>query len=182
MDYRDQHADTVDAIKNAEAAAEIYGGTVDQYFTTPNQVSAAQLAITQYDADGDGSLSPQEMDEYVKDYELESGVMYFTDGTEAGGSLAQAADTDGDGVVSVEELAQFNEDRGSDQESESSRARREFLEDFESAGTPGAIFLDSLTVNQAKVSHQALCKYYNSLSKMLHWVCLTPSNREYSRK
>ena len=46
MDYRDQHADTVDAIKNAEAAAEIYGGTVDQYFTTPNQVSAAQLAIT----------------------------------------------------------------------------------------------------------------------------------------
>ena len=141
-DYRDQHADTVDAIKNAEAAAEIYGGTVDQYFTTPNQVSAAQLAITQYDADGDGSLSPQEMDEYVKDYELESGIMYFTDGTEAGGSLAQAADTDGDGVVSVEELAQFNEDRGSDQESESSRARREFLEDFESAGTPGAIFLE----------------------------------------
>ena len=45
MDWRDQHDDTVEAKKNAEAAAAIYGGTVDQYFTTPNQVSAAQLAI-----------------------------------------------------------------------------------------------------------------------------------------
>ena len=148
MDWRDQHIDTVDAKKNAEAAVAIYGGTIDQYFTTPNQVSAAQLAITEFDADGDGSLSPQEMEEYVKNYELESGIMYFTDGTEAGGAVAQAADTDGDGVVSVEELAQFNEDRGSD--IDPNPARTEFLNDLGFDSSPAAAWMDAYTRQSAE--------------------------------
>ena len=144
----EQHIqDTLEARQTAEQRAAELGGNWWDYYQLPNRAVELSQEFKDYDLDGDGVLNAQEMEDYTKDWEEEAGLLRFADDPDSSATAAtiEAADTDGDGNISPKELAAWEAARESDEESSSSRARREFLEDLGFDNSAAAAWMDDFS-------------------------------------
>ena len=96
-----------DAQQRANAYVDAYGGSFYDYFVMPNLLVELSPLAQEYDANRDGSLDQAEMVGYTEAWEKENGIMRFADGTSATAATAAAADLDGDGQISPQELSSF---------------------------------------------------------------------------
>ena len=140
QDHIDATEESIDAAKNYAA---VHGGNWWQYFQLPNREVELSVEYQPFDLDGDGVLNTEEMAEYVKEWEIKNGILYFQDGTEAGQAVAATADADGDGQITPEELQAWEAARENDIDPRP--AMTAFLSDYGFNASPTAAWLEDYT-------------------------------------
>jgi len=137
-----------DAQQRANAYVDAYGGSFYDYFVMPNQLVELSPLAQEYDANRDGSLDQDEMVGYTEAWEKENGIMRFADGTSATAATAEAADLDGDGQISPQELSVWEADRASDTDPNPSRTA--FLADYGFDASPSAAWVGKFARESAE--------------------------------
>ena len=145
--FEDHFNATEESIDAAKNYAAVHGGNWWQYFQLPNREVELSVEYQPFDLDGDGALNTEEMAEYVKEWEIKNGIMYFQDGTEAGQAVAATADVDGDGQITPEELQAWEAARENDEDP--SPAMTAFLSDYGFDSSPAAAWLADYTRESA---------------------------------
>ena len=135
-------------IQQANAYVDAYGGSFYDYFVMPNLLVELSPLAQEYDANRDGSLDENEMLEYTRAWEEENGIMRFADGTSATAATAKAADLDGDGQISPQELEFWELNRGGDTDPNPSRTA--FLADYGFDASPSAAWLGKFARESAE--------------------------------